>query len=146
MNLGAGDLAFVTLAVNPVGGLLVAIPFATFQLGYPGWLSVVAGVPLAYVQVAVLDLLWAQLARIPAWHRFLERRRSPRIERLTASRGNFWLTLLLAPLIGPWLVMAFMRYAQVPQRRVALPILLGLGWSAAGIAAACALVPWVFRR
>jgi hypothetical protein len=116
------------------------------QLAYPAWLAVVAGVPLAYVQVAVVDLAWTQLARIPAWHRFLERRRSPRIERLTASGGNFWLTLLIAPMVGPWLVMAFMRYAQVPQRRVALPILLGLILVAAGIAVACALIPSVFRR
>ena len=86
------------------------------------------------------------LARIPAWHRFLDRRRSPRVERLVAARGGFWLTVLFTPLIGPWLVMAFMRYAQVPQRRVAAPILLGLLWCAAGIAALCVLVPRLFDR
>jgi hypothetical protein len=146
VTLHPGDLAFVTLAINPVGGLLIAIPFAVFQLGYPAWLTVAAGVPLAYVQVIVIDLAWTQLARIPAWHRFLERRRNARVERLIAAPSRFWLTLLFAPLLGPWLVMAFMRYAQVPQRRVALPILLGLLVSAVGIALACVLVPRLFGR
>lgn len=136
-----GDYAFVTLAVNPIGGLLVAIPFAVFKLGYPAWLAVIAGTPLAYVQVLAVDLGWTWLARIPGWHRFLERRRSPRVERLVAAGGRFWITLVLAPLLGPWLVMAFMRYAQVPQRKVALPILLGLSVIATAIGLACALAP-----
>ena len=42
------------------------------------------------------------------------------------ARGAFWPTFLLAPVLGPWVVMAFMRYAQVPQRRIALPVLLGI--------------------
>jgi hypothetical protein len=144
--LGPGALAFVTLAINPIGGLLVAIPFAVFKLGYPAWLAVLAGTPLAYVQVLAVDLGWTQLTRIRGFYRFLDRRRSPRVERLTASRGNFWLTLIAAPLIGPWLVMAFMRYAQVPQRRVALPILLGILVSATGVGLACAFVPRLFAR
>jgi hypothetical protein len=141
-----GTWAFVTLAINPVGGLLVAIPFAILRLGYPPWLTVIAGAPLAYVQVLVVDLGWTYLARISAWHRFLERRRSPRVERLVAAGGRFWLTLVLAPLLGPWLVMAFMRYAQVPQRRVAAPILLGLLGVATGIALLCVFVPRLFDR
>ena len=75
-----------------------------------------------------------------------ERRRSPRVERLVAARGGFWLTLVLAPLIGPWLVMAFMRYAQVPQRRVALPILLGILGSASFVALACVFFPKLLGR
>jgi hypothetical protein len=141
-----GDYAFVTLAVNPVGGLLVAIPFAVFQLGYPAWLAAAAGTPLAYVQVIAIDLAWTWLARIPAWHRFLERRRSPRVEKLLAARGGFWITFLLAPLIGPWVVMAFMRYAQVPQRRVAAPILLGIACGASCVAAVCAFAPGLIGR
>jgi hypothetical protein len=137
----AGDYAFVTLAINPIGGLLVAIPFAVFKLSYPAWLAVIAGIPLAYVQVLGVDLGWTWLARIPGWHRFLERRRSARVERLVASGGGFWLTLVLAPLLGPWLVMAFMRYAQVPQRRVALPILLGLSAGASAVGLVCAFAP-----
>ena len=79
-------------------------------------------------------------------HRFLERRRSARLERLCASRGAFWLTTALSPLIGPWLVMAFMRYAQVPLRRVALPLFLGLAWNGTAIALACAVAPRLLVR
>ncbi len=140
-----GDAAFVMLAINPFGGLLVALPFALLKLGYPVWLALALGVPLSYVQVLAIDLGWSLLARLPWWHRFLERRRSKRIERLLASRGAFWLTVLLAPLIGPWLVMAFMRYAQIPQRRVALPILLGQSWNAAAIAGCCLFLPYLFK-
>ncbi len=141
-----GDVAFAALAVNPIGGLLVAIPFAIFKLGYPAWVSVAAGVPLAYVQVLAIDGAWSVLVRIEAWHRFLERRRSPRVERLLASPGRFWATLVLSPLIGPWLVMAFMRYAKVPHRRVALPLFLGLACSAIVIAALCTFAPRLFHR
>ncbi len=146
MTVDSGAYVFATLAVNPVGGLVVAIPYAVLRLGYPAWLTVIAGVPLAYVQVIAVDLGWTWLGRIASWHRFLERRRSPRVERLIAARGGFWITLICTPLIGPWLVMAFMRYAQVPQRRVALPILLGLGLSATVTALLCVFVPRVFAR
>ncbi len=139
--MSPGDLAFVTLSINPIGGLLISIPFAVFKLGYPAWLAALAGIPLAYVQVIAVDLGWALLARIPGWHGFLERRRSPRVEKLLAARGGFWVTFVAAPLIGPWLVMAFMRYAQVPQRRVAVPILLGIGCAAMGLAGACVWAP-----
>jgi hypothetical protein len=37
--------------------------------------------------------------------------------------------------------MAFMRYAQVPQRRVALPILLGISVTATIIGLLCAFAP-----
>jgi hypothetical protein len=40
--------------------------------------------------------------------------------------------------------MAFMRYAQVEQRRVALPILASLACTAAILASACVLVPRAF--
>jgi hypothetical protein len=140
----SNDVAFAVLAANPFGGLLVAIPFATLKLHYPVWLSVAAGAPLAYLQVLVIDLAWSLLARAPAWGRFLERRRSPRVERLLASRGGFWITFFATPLLGPWLVMAFMRYAHVDQRRVALPILMALACTAAILAVACVLVPRVF--
>jgi hypothetical protein len=141
----AADLAFVTLAINPFGGLWFAIPFALYHLHYPVWYTLLLGVPLAYVQVAAVDLGWALLARLAWWHRFLERRRSPRIERLTQRRGAFWLTVLMAPLVGPWLLMAFMRYAQVPQRRVALPILLGLSWNGSAIALGFTYLPRLFH-
>jgi hypothetical protein len=142
--MSSNDWVFAALAANPVGGLLVAIPFAMLRLHYPIWLSIVAGAPLAYLQVLVIDLTWSVLARAPAWGRFLERRRSPRVERLLASRGGFWITFFATPLIGPWLVMAFMRYAHVNQRRVALPILAALTCTAAIVAVLCTVVPRVF--
>lgn len=140
-----GFVAFSLLAINPVGGLAVAVPFAVFKLHYPAWLILAVGIPLAYVQVLTVDLGWTLLARTGWWFRFLERRRSARIEKLIASRGAFFGTMVLAPLIGPWLVMAFMRYAQVPQRRVALPILLGITWAAVAFVAACTVVPELFK-
>jgi hypothetical protein len=138
------DLAFALLAANPFGGLLVAIPFAVLKLHYPMWLATVVGAPLAYFQVVVVDVGWSLLARIPGWQRFIERRRSARIGRLVASRGGFWITFFATPLVAPWLVMAFMRYAQVRQRRVALPILGSLACTAAILAWACVLVPRAF--
>jgi hypothetical protein len=142
--MSPSDLAFVMLAANPFGGLLIAVPFAVLKLHYPIWLSIAAGAPLAYLQVPAIDLAWSLLARAPGWTRFLDRRRSPRVERLLASRGGFWITFLATPFLGPWLVMAFMRYAQVSQRRVALPILTALACTAAVVAVACAVVPRAF--
>jgi hypothetical protein len=140
----AGDLAFATLAANPIGGLLIAIPFAVLKLHYPGWLAILVGVPLAYLQVVAVDLAWSLLIRAAWWKNMLERRRSPRVERLVASRGGFWITFVLSPLIGPWVVMAFMRYAQVPQRRVALPIMLALACVGIALWTVCAILPSTF--
>ena len=122
----------------------MAIPFAVLKLHYPMWLATVVGAPLAYLQVAVVDGSWSLLARIPGWPRFLDRWRSPRVERLVASRGAFWVTFVATPFLGPWLVMAFMRYAQVEQRRIALPILASLACTAAVLASACMLAPRAF--
>jgi hypothetical protein len=144
LNVHSGDLAFALLAANPFGGLLVAIPFAVLKLHYPAWVAATMGAPLAYLQVIVVDTSWSLLARIPAWQRLLERKRSPRVARLVASRGAFWITFIATPLLGPWLVMAFMRYAQVEQRRVALPIFASLACTAATLACACAIVPHAF--
>ncbi len=127
-------IQFALLAANPFGGLLIAVPYALLRQGFPAWATVLVGAPLAYLQVVVVDLGWGLFSRIPAWHRLLERRRSARVERLLQSRGGFWITFVAAPLIGPWLVMAFMRYAQVPQRKVAAPILLSLAATAAVVA------------
>jgi hypothetical protein len=143
--MNSGDLTFALLAANPVGGLLVAVPYGMLRLHYPIWLTLVAGTPLAYLQVLAIDASWTLLARIPTWQRFLERRRSPRIERLVASGGGFWITFCATPFVGPWLVMSFMRWARVPQRRVALPILLALLATAAAVAVASA-VPGALSR
>jgi hypothetical protein len=139
-------LAFFLLAANPFGGLLVAIPFAILSLRWPAWLVVVASVPSAYLQVVLVDVGWSWLVRIAAWRRFVERRRSPRVERLVASGGGFWITFFATPLLGPWVVMAFMRYAQVRQRRVALPIALALLCSALVLVILCVVVPQLFAR
>ena len=56
-----GHLAFILLSINPIGGTLASIPYGLFALKYPAWLTVVAGAPLAYVQVLVVDLLWSTL-------------------------------------------------------------------------------------
>jgi hypothetical protein len=142
----SSDVAFAALAANPLGGLLVAVPFAILKLHYPPWVAAAVGTPLAYLQVFVVDLGFGLLAKIPCWLPFLERRRSARIQRLVASRGAFWVTFLATPFLGPWLVMAFMRYSQVPQRRVALPIFLALATTATVVAALAAFVPRVFGQ
>jgi hypothetical protein len=140
------DVVFVLLAANPVGGLLFAIPFAVLRLHYPIWLAIALGTPLAYLQVVVVDTAWSALVRIPGWRGFLGRRRSARVERLVASRGAFWITFAVTPFLGPWLVMALMRYAQVGQRRVALPILASLACIATTVALACTLAPRAFMH
>jgi hypothetical protein len=144
--IGPADLSFALLATNPIGGLLVAIPFAIFQLHYPLWIAALAGVPFAYVQVLVIDLGWDALVRFSWWSRLVERRRSRWVERLVASRGGFWITFFATPFIGPWLVMALMRYARVSQRTVALPIMLSLACTGGILATACALVPRLFVK
>lgn len=141
----AAWITFATLSINPFGGMMLSIPFAVFHMRWPAWLALLLGLPLSYVQVLAVDGLWSQLTRLRWWRGFIERRRSPRVERLVASRGSFWLTALLSPLVGPWLVMSFMRYAHVPLRRVALPLALGLVWNGAAIALACAYLPRLFR-
>jgi hypothetical protein len=142
--LGPKDIAYAALAANPVGGLLVAIPFAILELHYPLWVTVVTGVPLAYLQVLVVDLGWNAFAQIPAWKRFLDRRRSTRVERLVDGGGAFWITFVATPFLGPWLVMAFLRYAQVRQSRVAFPILAALTATALVVGVICVVVPDFF--
>ena len=141
-----GSLSYVALAINPLGGLPIAIPFAMFALHYPGWLVFVIGVPCNYVQVYAVDAGWNRLNQWARFRRMFEGARSPRIERLVASRGAFWPTAALAPLVGPWVVMAFMRYANVPQRKVAAPILLGIVVQAIVLAAICTYAPALLKK
>ena len=136
-------MGFLALALNPFGGLLLAIPYAQAVLHVSPWLAAVAGWPLAYVQVALVDVLWSWLSRIEWWRRLIERKRTPRLENMTSSPYMFWLILVFGPFLGPWLVMAVMRYANVPHRRVAVPMALGSGWNAMGIAFLCAYAPRV---
>lgn len=138
-----GDLLFAMLAVNPLTGIMTAIPMAIFKLDYPFWLPALIGVPLTYVQVIIIDVGWDQLNKYPWWQRTLDKRRSPRIEKLMASGGSFWSTAIVTPMVGPWIVMAFMRYAKIPQRRVALPILTGMSLAALVITSICVYAPQV---
>lgn len=142
----SGYLAFALLAANPVGGLLVAIPFAMLKLEYSWWLTIVTGVPLAYLQVFVVDLSWGQLERLAWWQRMLKKSRGKWADRLVQSRGAFWITFVATPIIGPWLVMALMRWVGVPQRRVALPLLASMLTLASVITALCVFVPAVFAK
>jgi hypothetical protein len=142
----AGALGFVVLSINPVGGVLISIPLAVFTLKWSPWPAAALGAPLAYVQVLVVDLFWDGLHRWGFFRRQLERARSPLAERLLNSHGAFWPTLLIAPVIGPWLVMSLMRYARVPQKHVGPPILLGLFLWCFLIAAACRFAPALVRR
>lgn len=137
-------IAFILLAVNPIGGLLAAIPFALLKLDYNPWAVVVVGIPLSYVQVLVVDFGWTRLEKFGWWRRLIERSRGKWATRLVQSRGGFWITYLATPFIGPWMVMALMRWAGVGQRVVALPIVLSLTTSSLIIADACVLIPTLF--
>jgi hypothetical protein len=132
---------FVVLAINPFGGALFAIPYAQGVLHISPFLGAFLGWPLSYVQVLFVDLLWNGLWRSDTWRRLVERRRTPRLERMASSPRSFWLILLFGPFAGPWLVMAVMRYANVPQRRIALPLALGLLWNALAIALVASIAP-----
>ena len=139
-------VAFALLAANPIGGLSVAIPFAIFKLHYSSWVVFAAGVPLAYTQVVAVDLGFDALSRMSWWRRLVERSRNRTVERLVASRGSFLATAVFSPFIGPWIVMALMRYAQIPHRKVALPLLVGISWTCAATLAACVFLPRLFTH
>ncbi len=138
-------MAFLLLAINPIGGLLAAIPFAILKLDYPAWFTVVVGVPCCYLQVVVVDLGWSTLERWAWFKRTIEQRRGKWATRLIASRGAFWVTFGATPFLGPWLVMGLMRFAGVPHRHVAAPICASLVLTSSLIAALCVYVPAWFR-
>jgi hypothetical protein len=140
----SSHLVFALLAANPVGGLTVAIPFALLKLDFSPVPTVAIGVPLAYLQVLVVDACWSWLDRLGWWHRLIERSRGKWANRLLASRGAFWVTFVVTPILGPWMVMALMRWAGVSQRRVAPAILSSLLVASSAIAALCVFVPAAF--
>ncbi len=125
---------------------MVAIPYATLVLHISPWLAAIVGWPLAYLQVLFVDFLWDTLCRIPWWERFVQKRRTPRLERMTSSTYMFWLVLAFGSFLGPWLVMAVMRYARVPQRRIAVPMALSIAWNAVGIALVSMYAPHLLAR
>lgn len=136
-----GDWTYVLLAVNPVGGVLAAIPWGYFVQHYSVPVMLVTAPPLAYVQVLVVDGAWSQLNRWPAWQRFVEKHRGPRTQRLLASGGAFWPVYLAAPVIGPAIIMALMRYAGIRQRHIALPLVASLVSVVSVVLVLCHLVP-----
>jgi len=139
-------IAFVLTSVNPIGGLLISLPLAIFKIHWPAWFAVVLGVPLAYVQVLVVDLFWQRLLLWPFFTRQVEKRRSARLEKILAHRYAPWLLALASPWIGPWLVMAVARFGGRRQSEVALPLLVGLTYVAIGIALICVYAPkWLAR-
>jgi hypothetical protein len=134
-------IAFVISGLNPFGGAFVAIPIAIFQLGWAPWLAVALTIPLVYAQVVAVDLLWDRLLAWPAWLRFVEKRRSARLERILARRdAGVWLALL-GPWIGCWLVIAAARFGGHRQSKVALPLLIGITYLGALTAAICVFAP-----
>lgn len=143
----AEAFAYVVLAINPIGGLLAAIPFAIFKLGWPAWFVVATGVPLCYLQVFVVDLGWSGLEQWGFFQRLVERTRTRAkwAQRLLASRGSFWVTFGATPFLGPWMVMALMRLAGVPHRHIALALALSLLTTSALLAGACVYVPAWFQ-
>lgn len=141
--MSAQILFFVLQSINPIAGGLVSVPVAVLEFGWNPLLAAAAAIPLCYVQVIVVDLLWSTLCRWRFWNRLVAKRRSATIERLVTSRGAFVSTALVSPLVGPWVVMSFMRYAGVPQRTVALPIGLGITWMLGLVAATSHYAPRV---
>lgn len=125
---------FVVLSINPFGGLMFAIPYAKAVMGLSPWIAALIGWPLAYTQVLVVDIFWVGLNKWGWFHRLVERKRTPRLERIASSKYMFWIIAAFGCFIGPWLVMAVMRWARVPHRRIAVPLLISLAWNAAGIA------------
>jgi hypothetical protein len=132
---------FAIACVNPFGGLMVGIPIAVFKLDWPPWIAVALGVPLAYLQVVAVDLLWERLLAWPWWMRMIEKRRSQRLTDLLArDDAKIWLALF-GVWAGPWLVTALARFSGHSVRRVALPLLFGLTYVGIGVAVACRLAP-----
>ncbi|HEY6879362.1 MAG TPA: hypothetical protein VI299_15150 [Polyangiales bacterium] len=137
---------FVVACVNPFGGMFVAIPIAMFKLDWPAWFAVLLSIPLAYLQVAAVDVMWERLLAWPWWVGVIEKRRSPRLSALLAhDDARLWLALL-GVWAGPWLVTAVARYSGHTVGRVALPLLFGITYVAVGTALACTYAPHLLPK
>lgn len=141
-----GLLSFIGLSLSPVPGIIASIPLAVLKLDYPPWIVPLAAMPLSFVQVLVVNFLWDQLQRLPLVQNTIEKKRSARIDELIATGGSFWPVFVTTPLVGPSLVMMFMRYAHIPLRRVALPMAASLMTLAIVITALCVYVPGWFAK
>jgi hypothetical protein len=137
---------FVLACINPFGGMFVAMPLALYKLDWPAWFAVLVGVPLGYVQVIAVDLLWGRLLAWPWWMNMIEKRRSPRLTGLLArDDAKLWLAVF-GVWAGPWLVTALARYSGHTVGRVALPLLFGITYVAIGTALVCSYAPDLLRK
>jgi hypothetical protein len=137
---------FVIACVNPFGGMFVAMPLAVFKLEWPAWFACVLGIPLGYVQVVAVDLLWGRLQAWPWWIQAIEKRRSPKLNALLArDDAKLWLAVF-GVWAGPWLVAAITRYSGHTVKRVALPLLFGITYVTIGTALACVYAPQLMPK
>lgn len=134
-------IGFVLTAINPWGGMFVAIPIAIYTLDWPAWFACLLGIPLGYVQVIVVDRLWERSMRWPWWVQLLEKRRSERLTNWLARDDAKWWLAIFGVWFGPWLVTAFARFAGHPVGRVAMPLLFGISYLTVGTAIVCKIAP-----
>jgi hypothetical protein len=140
-------LVFLLTAFSPIGGMTAAVPLAILGFGFHGWSAAAVGVFAAWSQALVVDLAWRLLERRPWWQRWLERRRTGwAARRLQVGNRLFWPVLFLTPLIGSWVVMALVRLMGVPQRRIALPMVLGLSLLGVLLVLLCEHAPQLMMR
>jgi hypothetical protein len=136
---------FVINAINPWGGMFVAMPIAIYKLDWPAWFACLLGIPLGFVQVIVVDRMWERSLRWPFWVRLLEKRRSERLTNwLARDDAKLWLALF-GVWFGPWLVTAFARFSGHQVGRVALPLLFGITYVAIATAAVCKIAPEMLK-
>ena len=142
MSLSWGGVAsFVFFSVWPVPGIVASIPLAILKLDYPPLIVPLVATPLAFIQVLLVDVAWTQLQRLKPVRNVLEKKRSPRLDRILQSGGSFWPVFLGTPFLGPGLVMIFMRYANISLKKVGVPIFLSIFAVALVLTALCVFIP-----
>jgi len=139
-------LAVLLTALSPVGGMVAALPLGILGFGFPWWGVALVGIAAGWAQALVVDLCWELLERWPWWRRMMARRRTGWIARGLSRPGTFWPIVVATPLVGPWVVMALMRFAGVPRSRVTPPLLLGLVFLAAVLVLTCHHAPRLFTE
>ncbi|MFT3926236.1 MAG: hypothetical protein QM778_27065 [Myxococcales bacterium] len=139
--MNALEVLFILSALNPFGGAFLAIPLAIFKLGWSPWFVWFITIPLIYAQVIVVDLLWDRLLAWPRAARFLEQRKSEKLERILGSKhSGLWLSVF-GVWAGCWLVMAAARFAGYRQSKVAFPLLFGISYLVAIAVLICLYAP-----
>lgn len=140
-------LAFLLTAFSPIGGMTAAVPLAILAFGFHGWSAAAVGVVAAWTQALVVDVAWRSLERRGWWQRWIARQRAGWAgRRLRFADRLFWPVLLLTPLIGSWVVMALVRLMGVPQRRIALPMVLSLSLLGVALVLLCEHAPQLMMR